>query len=71
MKLVCTLILQKNIGKEFKIIAISDDQIVESIELIDDKKFIIGVCYHPEWGNDNLLFKELIIQAKKRLIEPK
>ena len=61
----------KNIGKEFKITAISDDQIVESIELIDDKKFIIGVCYHPEWDNDNLLFKELIIQAKKRLIEPR
>lgn len=37
-----------HVNKPFEIVSISDDNIIEAIEYIDDNHFIIGVQFHPE-----------------------
>ena len=38
----------KKINKPFKISALSEDNVIEGIEYIDDNHFVIGVQFHPE-----------------------
>lgn len=56
----------KKIGSNFKITAICDDNVVEAIEYNNKDYFIVGVCFHPEWDDDNLLFKRLVLEGEKR-----
>ena len=57
----------KWIGKSFKTTALAVDGVVEAIEYIDPSYFIVGVHFHPEWDDDNLIFKRLIKEGEKRL----
>ena len=57
----------KWIGKSFKTTALAVDGVVEAIEYIDPLYFIVGVHFHPEWDDDNLIFKRLIKEGEKRL----
>lgn len=55
----------KEVRKPFKISAISDDNIIEGIEYIDNKHCIIGLQFHPEDLENteniyNLFIKEII-----------
>lgn len=54
------------IGSDFKITAVADDGVIEGIEYNDKNYFIMGICFHPEWDNDNKIFEKLIMEAKKR-----
>lgn len=56
----------KWIGKNFKITAQTSDGVVEAIEYNNKNYFIVGVHFHPEWDKDDLLFKKLIEEGKKR-----
>lgn len=56
----------KKIGKKFKVTAMASDNIVEAIEYNEKDYFIVGVCWHPEWDNDNILIKRLILEGEKR-----
>lgn len=51
-----------NIGSDF-VISATKDNIIEAIEYKDKKKFVLGVQYHPEIEEDNILFKRLIDEA--------
>ena len=44
-----------------------DTTYMEAIEYIDPLYFIVGVHFHPEWDDDNLIFKRLIKEGEKRL----
>ncbi len=44
----------------------ADDGIIEEIEYYDNNYFIMGVCFHPEWDDNNKIFKRLILEAYKR-----
>lgn len=55
----------KCIGDSFKITAIAPDNVIEAIEYNNKDKFIIGMQWHPEL-KDDLVFKKLIWEAKKR-----
>lgn len=57
----------KWIGKNFKITAKASDGVIEAIEYNDKNYFILGVHFHPEWDNDDLLFKKLIKEGEKRV----
>ena len=50
----------------FKATTYSLDNYIESIEYADKNFFILGVQWHPEHDDDNLLFKRLILEAQKR-----
>lgn len=55
-----------NVTKPFKITAYSDDFIIEAIELTDNKKFILGVQWHPEDMKDmNILYTSFVKEIKK------
>ncbi len=54
------------IGNMFEISARDKDGVIEAIEYKDKNKFIVGVQYHPEIEDNNMLFKRLIDEAKKR-----
>lgn len=56
----------KWIGKDFKVTAKAKDGVIEAIEFKDNKYFILGVHWHPEWDKDRLLFKRLIEEGKSR-----
>lgn len=56
----------KKIGSKFRVTAMADDGIIEGIEYYDNNYFIMGVCFHPEWDDDNKIFKRLILEAYKR-----
>lgn len=56
----------KWVGKQFKATTYSLDNYIESIEYADKNFFILGVQWHPEHDDDNLLFKRLILEAQKR-----
>ena len=56
----------KRVGKQFKATTYSLDNYIESIEYADKNFFILGVQWHPEHDDDNLLFKRLILEAQKR-----
>ena len=55
-----------NLGSKFKSVMVAEDNVIEGIEYIDKSRFIVGVQYHPEWDNDNLLFNRLIEEGIKR-----
>ena len=51
----------------FKISALSQDNIIEGIELINDKDFIIGVQFHPEdLNNTEILYNYFLKEVLKR-----
>jgi putative glutamine amidotransferase len=55
----------KNIGKDLVISARSSDGVIEAIEH-KDKKFILGVQWHPEYlisDMDKNIFKQFIINS--------
>lgn len=57
----------KKVGSPFKISALSDDGVIEAIELINDKNFVIGVQWHPEdLNNMENLYKYFFEEIKKR-----
>ena len=56
-----------NVTKPFKITAYSNDNIIEAIELIDKKKFILGIQWHPEDMKDmHILYTSFIKEIEKR-----
>lgn len=59
----------KKINKPFKISALSEDNVIEGIEYIDDNHFVIGVQFHPEdlENTENLYnyFLKEILKRKK------
>ena len=60
----------KKVNKPFKITSISEDNIIESIEYIDNNNFILGVQFHPEDMNNtekiyNYFLKEIIKRKNK------
>ena len=57
----------KNIDFPFKISSTSKDNVIESIEYIDDDNFILGVQFHPEDMSDTeILYNSFINEIKKR-----
>lgn len=59
----------QEVKKPFKITAISNDNVIEAIEYIDDNHFIIGLQFHPEDLNNtegiyNYFLKEVIKRKK-------
>lgn len=56
----------KGVGKLFKVGAYALDNVIEEVECIKEDYFILGVQWHPEWDDNNLLFKRLIQEAIKR-----
>lgn len=61
----------KNVSKPFKVTAVSEDNIIEGIEYIDDNHFVIGVQFHPEdlKNTENLynyFIKEIIIRKNQK-----
>lgn len=59
----------EKINKPFKISALSEDNVIEGIEYIDDNHFVIGVQFHPEdlENTENLYnyFLKEILKRKK------
>lgn len=59
----------KKINKPFKISALSEDNVIEGIEYIDDNHFVLGVQFHPEdlENTENLYnyFLKEILKRKK------
>lgn len=59
----------KKINRPFKISALSEDNVIEGIEYIDDNHFVIGVQFHPEdlENTENLYnyFLKEILKRKK------
>lgn len=57
----------KNSGQEFKTTGISNDGLIEVVEYKNKDKFILGVQFHAELEEKNLiLFKRFIEEVKKR-----
>ena len=57
------------VGNEFKVTAVAPDNTVEAIEFKDPKYFILGLQYHPELEDENLVFKRFIEEGIKRKYE--
>ena len=53
-------------GKKFRETAYSNDGVIEAVEYNNKDYFILGVQWHTEWDDDNLLFKRLIDEGAKR-----
>lgn len=57
----------KEISKPFKISAISEDNVIEALEYIDDNHFVLGVQFHPEdMNNTENLYNYFIKEILKR-----
>ena len=56
----------KFIGKDFKVTAKAEDGVIEAIEYSNKDYFIVGLQYHPEWRDDNKMFKRLVEEGMKR-----
>lgn len=54
------------IGSEFKITAKAEDDVIEAIEYKNNNYFIIGVQFHPENDDVNVMFKRLVEEGLKR-----
>lgn len=55
--------IRKNMNlNRFKVVAKSDDDIIESIEH-KDSRFIIGVQFHPKLEKDNLKIFEAFLNS--------
>jgi gamma-glutamyl-gamma-aminobutyrate hydrolase PuuD len=52
------------IGEGLREVAWADDGLVEGLE-DPDKRFALGVLWHPEEGEDFALFKELVEEARR------
>jgi putative glutamine amidotransferase len=52
------------LGDGLREVAWADDGIVEAVE-DPDKPFIVGVLWHPEAGEDQRLFEQLVEAARK------
>lgn len=58
---------QTKLKKPFKVTAVSNDNIIEAIEYIDDNNFILGVQFHPEdLNNTEALYNYFIEEIIKR-----
>lgn len=56
-----------NVNPPFKATAFSSDNVIEAIEYIDDKHFILGVQFHPEdMENSDNLYNAFIKEVFKR-----
>lgn len=56
----------KKVGKEFIVSAKASDNVCEAIEYNDDNYFILGVHFHPELEENNLIFERLVLEGQKR-----
>lgn len=57
----------KNVKKPFKVTALSEDNIIEAIEYIDENHFVIGVQFHPEdLDNTENIYNYFIKEILKR-----
>lgn len=57
----------KKVNKPFKVTSISEDNIIESIEYIDNNNFILGTQFHPEdMPNTEKLYNYFIKEIIKR-----
>lgn len=57
----------KKVKKPFKVTSLSEDKIIESIEYIDDKHFILGLQFHPEdMINTENIYNYFIKEITKR-----
>lgn len=56
----------KFVGKDFKASAKAIDGVNEAIEYNDPNYFILGVHFHPELDDNNLIFERLIAEGEKR-----
>ena len=54
------------IGDSFKITAKAEDDVIEAIEYKDSNYFIVGVQFHPENDEVNIIFKRLVEEGLKR-----
>ena len=53
------------IGEGLREVAWADDGTVEALE-DPDKRFVVGVLWHPEAGADQLLFDRLVEEARRK-----
>jgi putative glutamine amidotransferase len=53
------------IGEGLREVAWADDGTVEGLE-DPDKRFLVGVLWHPEAGEDQRLFEQLVEAARAR-----
>ena len=57
----------KKVKSPFKVSAISQDNIIEAIEYIDDNHFLLGVQFHPEdLDNTEILYNYFLKEVLKR-----
>lgn len=57
----------KEIHKPFKVTAVSEDNVIEAVEYIDNTHFVIGVQFHPEdLSNTENLYNYFIKETLKR-----
>ena len=57
----------KKVKQPFKVTSLSEDKIIESIEYIDDKHFILGLQFHPEdMINTENIYNYFIKEITKR-----
>lgn len=57
----------KEVQEPFKITALSEDNVIEALEYVDDNNFIIGVQFHPEdLDNTENLYNYFIKEILKR-----
>jgi len=57
----------KEVKEPFKVTAVSEENIIEGIEYIDDKHFVIGVQFHPEdLKNTESLYNYFIKEILRR-----
>ena len=58
--------MAKGVGKDFVVSALSEDGIIEGIELKDKSYFVVGVQFHPEvLPQYNEIFKRFVEECKK------
>lgn len=54
------------VGSKFKVVALSEDNLIEGIEYKDDDRFVLGVQFHPELLEEyNDIFRVFIERCKK------
>lgn len=57
----------KEVKEPFKVTALSDDNVIEAIEYIDDEHFVLGVQFHPEdMANSENLYNCFLKEILKR-----
>lgn len=57
----------KEVKRPFKVVAKSQDNVIEAIEYINDKHFIIGVQWHPEdMNNSQVLYNYFLKEVLRR-----